>query len=186
MKSRTQRHNQNDNISPAKHDIIMDPRQIVEKGMDSAGNIDHLNASTPTKKRRSVSVNIGESPLSWLYTHGHLDERQYLAGEKLRSDYECASLGPNVTMSWDPMPPSKGRRGALGYMESSETMVNAKERFDAALAVLGQGLEDVAWRVICNCESVSSAEKALGWPTRSGKLVLKLALDRLAVYYHIK
>lgn len=186
MKSLSQKDNPNDNITPAEQKRLSDPRQIVEKGMDSAGNVDHLNASTPTKKRRSVSVNIGESPLSWLYTHGHLDERQYLAGEKLRSDYERASLGPNVTMSWDPMPPSKGRRGASGYMEASESMANAKQRFDAALAVLGQGLDDVAWRVICNCESVSSAEKALGWPTRSGKLVLKLALDRLAKYYHIK
>jgi hypothetical protein len=29
------------------------------------------------------------------------------------------------------------------------------------------------------------AETALGWPARAGKLVLGLALDRLAKYYRI-
>ena len=30
------------------------------------------------------------------------------------------------------------------------------------------------------------AEKALQWPARSGKLVLKLALDRVADFYRIR
>jgi hypothetical protein len=29
------------------------------------------------------------------------------------------------------------------------------------------------------------AERALGWPARAGKLVLCLALDRLAVFYRV-
>jgi hypothetical protein len=38
-------------------------------------------------------------------------------------------------------------------------------------------------RVCCFLEGIESAEKALGWPSRSGKLVLGLALDRLARHY---
>ncbi|MGQ3066100.1 MAG: DUF6456 domain-containing protein [Sphingopyxis sp.] len=45
------------------------------------------------------------------------------------------------------------------------------------------GLADICWRVICAGEGIGGAEKALGWPARSGKLVLGLALDRLARFY---
>lgn len=161
-----------------------EPREIKEYAMRS-GRVDRLSQTSAQRSNRSVSINIGESPLSWLFAHKHLSERQFLAGEKLRNDYERASLGANVTMSWNPMPPSKGRRAAPGHLDQSESSYHAKERFDNAIQCLGDGLDAVAWRVICNCESVSSAEKALGWPTRSGKLVLKLALDRLAHHYRI-
>ncbi len=169
-----------------KHKIAnTDPRTLLEHSVNREGEVERKTKPENNKSFRSVTLNVGESPLSWLFTHGHLDERQFLAGEKLRHDYERAALGPNVTMSWDPMPPSKGRRGARGFMDPSESALHAKERFDDALLAVGDGLSNVAWRVICNGESVSSAEKSLGWPTRSGKLVLKLALDRLAQYYHI-
>jgi len=49
----------------------------------------------------------------------------------------------------------------------------------------GKGLSDILWRVVCACESVPDAEKALEWPARSGKLVLKLALDRVADFYRL-
>jgi hypothetical protein len=39
--------------------------------------------------------------------------------------------------------------------------------------------------VVCACETVPAAEKALEWPARSGKLVLRLALDRVADFYRI-
>jgi len=41
----------------------------------------------------------------------------------------------------------------------------------------------VLWRVVCAGEGLPVAEKALGWPARSGKVVLGLALDRLADHY---
>jgi hypothetical protein len=39
--------------------------------------------------------------------------------------------------------------------------------------------------VICAGEGVPVAEKGLGWPARSGRLVLTLALDRLAGFYGV-
>ena len=41
-------------------------------------------------------------------------------------------------------------------------------------------------RVVCACEALPSAEKSLGWPARSGRLVLTLALDRIADYYRVR
>jgi hypothetical protein len=67
----------------------------------------------------------------------------------------------------------------------NEQQVAAKQRFDGAIAAAGSGLEDVLWRVVCSGETLPIAEKALDWPVRSGKLVLKLALDRVAEYYRL-
>jgi len=38
---------------------------------------------------------------------------------------------------------------------------------------------------VCNGEALPETEKALGWPVRSGKLVLRIALDRVAGFYGI-
>ncbi|MEX0342142.1 MAG: DUF6456 domain-containing protein, partial [Erythrobacter sp.] len=68
----------------------------------------------------------------------------------------------------------------------SERQLSAKARFDAAMAEAGPGLSDILWRVACAGEGLPTAEKALEWPARSGKLVLRLALDRVASYYRIR
>lgn len=133
--------------------------------------------------RRSVTVNLAESPLGWLLARGLVSRRQHEAGERLRSDWEMAGLGPRVTMRWDAAPAARGRRGPDAPLDPTLAGIAAKRRFDAAIAALGGGLADVAWRVVCAGEGLEPAEKALGWPRRSGKLVLTMALDRLADHY---
>ena len=133
-------------------------------------------------KRRSVTVNLAESPLAWLHSRGHLDDRLFDAGERLRADYERAQLSPSITMRWDPV---RIKGGPDAGLSPTERQIAAKARFDGALAEAGNGLSDVLWRVVCAGESVPDAEKALQWPARSGKLVLKLALDRVAGFYRI-
>lgn len=133
-------------------------------------------------KRRTATVNLRESPLSWLHARGHLDDRRFAAGELLRGDYERAGLAPSVTMHWDSI---RLEPGADAAMLPSERRLAAKARFDGAMASAGRGLTDILWRVVCACEALPLAERALGWPARSGKLVLKLALDRVADFYRI-
>lgn len=136
------------------------------------------------RRIRTVTVNLAESPLGWLRSRGLVDARQFEAGERLRADYELAALGPRVTMRWDGAPLGSGRSGAAS-IDPGTAHIAAKRRFDAALAALGGGLSDVAWRVICAGEGLPVAEKHLGWPVRSGRLVLTLALDRLADHYRL-
>ena len=50
---------------------------------------------------------------------------------------------------------------------------------------VGPGLSDILWRVVCACEGLPVAEKALGWPVRAGRVVLTLALERLARHYRL-
>ena len=155
------------------------PRKLVERELTSAGP---RRSGTAQPRRRSVTVNLGESPLAWLHARGHVEDRLFDAGERLRADYERAQLGPNVTMRWDPVRArSTGEQG----LTTTERQIAAKDRFDGALAAAGKGLQDVLWRVVCGCEALPEVEKALGWPARSGKLVLKLALERVADFYRI-
>ena len=133
-------------------------------------------------RRRSVTVNLAESPLGWLHARGHLDARLFDAGERLRADYERAQLGPSVTMRWDPVRIRSTNKDGLA---PSERQVAARARFDSAIAAAGKGLEDILWRVVCACETVTAAEKELDWPARSGKLVLRIALERVAEFYRI-
>jgi hypothetical protein len=53
----------------------------------------------------------------------------------------------------------------------------------AALAELGPGLGDVALRCCCYLEGLESAERRMGWSARSGKIVLRIALQRLKRHY---
>lgn len=132
-------------------------------------------------RRRSVTVNLAESPLAWLGARGLLTARQIEAGERLRADYERAALAPSVTMRWAP----RVDGGAGTAPDPTHAQLAAKRRFDAAIAGVGRGLSDVLWRVVCAGEGLPVAEKALGWPARSGRVVLTMALDRLGDVYEL-
>ncbi|MGY6552507.1 MAG: DUF6456 domain-containing protein [Erythrobacter sp.] len=160
-------------------------RELTPEGPRRARSpFENSGAAPPAKPRRSVTVNLAESPLSWLHARGHIDDRLFDAGEQLRADYERAQLSPSVTMRWDPVR-VKGSGSDRG-LTAGEKQIAARRRFDGALAAAGKGLEDILWRVVCACEALPEAEKSLGWPARSGKLVLKLALERVADFYRIR
>ena len=138
------------------------------------------------KGGRGVTVNLAESPLTWLHARGHLSDVQFDAGERLRADWERAQLAPSVTMRWDAVRVRGACPGGIGAgLNPTERQIAAKLRFDEAVAAAGPGLSDVLWRVVCAGEALPEAERALSWPARSGKLVLKLALDRVATFYRI-
>src|SRR4051794_5547766 len=151
------------------------PRDGTERGGRGAG-----------QAARSVTVNLLESPLGWLIARGHVTLRQYHAGEKLREDWEHAHYPPRVTMSWDAPPPGRTARGAPETLAPTGRETRARARFDAAMKAVGPGLRDILWRIACAGEGMREAETALGWPARAGKLVLQMALDRLADHYRLR
>lgn len=158
-------------------------RILVERPLPRDGR--ERGAARSRPPARTVTVNLAESPLGWLLARGLVTERQFEAGERLREDWERAQIEPSVTMAWDSAPQSKIARGAPHALRESEKQVAAKKRLAAAVEAAGPGLSDIAWRVICAGEGMRDAERALGWPARAGKLVLCLALDRLADFYRI-
>ena len=158
-------------------------RVLVERELTSEGPVRQATTKgTARGKRRSVTVNLRESPIAWLHARGHLPTQLHDAGERLQRDYEQARLSANVTMRWDPVRVTQ--TGEFG-LSASERQIAAKQRFDAAMEAAGSGLDDILWRVVCAGEALPDAEKSMGWPARSGKLVLKLALERVADFYRI-
>jgi Domain of unknown function (DUF6456) len=132
-----------------------------------------------------VDINLAESPLGWLKRRALIDERQWLAGERLRADFYLGQQPARTTMSWDALPMGKTARGPAEHLDPTLAQINAKKRFGGAMGAAGPGLSDVLWRVVCVGEGLETAEKAMGWPARAGKLVLTLGLDRVAGYYRI-
>ncbi|HVI98956.1 MAG TPA: DUF6456 domain-containing protein [Sphingomonas sp.] len=155
-------------------------RHLAERSIDEHGVV----RGGKRRSGRSVTVNLAESPLSWLASRKLVTPRQVEAGERLRADYERAALPPRVTMCWDAAPGGRGA-GASVARDPTTAQIAAKRRFDAAIAEVGSGLSDILWRVVCAGEGISAAERGLGWPARAGKLVLTLALDRLADHYRL-
>ena len=160
-------------------------RLLAEKPLDAE---DAPKGPIERKRRpsRSVTVNLAESPLGWLLSRGLVTIRQFDAGERLRADWERAQLAPRVTMSWDAAAVSKRRGGQPAGADLTCSQIDARRRFHEAIASAGPGLADILWRVVCSGEGMREAETALGWPARAGKLVLTLALDRVADYYRIR
>lgn len=153
-------------------------RDLVERTIDGRGVI----GGGGVRGRRSVTVNLAESPLGWLRSRGMVDARQFEAGERLRDDYERAQVAPRTTMHWA----ARVDGGGGGGLDPAAAQIVAKQRFDDAMAALGGGLQDVAWRVICAGEALPAAERGLGWPARAGRIVLTLALDRLGDHYGLR
>ena len=152
-------------------------RDLLEMGLEDGV----VRAGAPARGR-TVTVNRAESPLAWLAARGLVDARQNEAGERLRADYERAQMAPSVTMNWSMVRVDGG--GARG--EPGGGQVAARRRFDGAIAAAGRGLGDVLWRTVCAGEPLPVAEKEMGWPARSGRVVLGLALDRLADHYGLR
>lgn len=139
---------------------------------------------TPQRMR----VNMAESPLQLLSRRRDAKGRPFLspgmvaAGERLREDFELAQMGPRVTQNWD-------RFMTAGISESGPTGAatggsdHARARVADALRELGPGMGDLVLRVCCFLEGLEMTERRLGWSARSGKIVLRLALDRLDRHY---
>lgn len=145
----------------------------------------------PDGSATRLRYNLAESPLALLGRKRDKHGAPYLsadlieAGERLREDFEIAQMGPKVAQNWDSflVPRDRGTvRPGRGPAEGPQA---ARERVQAAVTSLGPGLSDVVLRVCCFLEGLEAAEKRLGWSARSGKVVLRIALQRLAMHYGI-
>lgn len=139
-------------------------------------------------RSRSVRYNVAESPLAILARRRDPEGRPFLtddlvaAGERLREDFELAQMGPRTTQNWEGFL-TAGTRGTAPGRGPLDGPSGARQRVQDALADLGPGLGDVALRTCCFLEGIEAAERRMGWSARSGKIVLRIALQRLRMHY---
>lgn len=137
-----------------------------------------------------VTVNDGESPLAWLARRkgrdgrAMIDGNQFVAGEKLRADFTRGHLAPRVTSSWSGMARTRGSGGGAGEM--TDLIVASRQRVRHALEACGPEFAGVLMDVCCFLRGLEDVERERGWPPRSAKVVLQLALDRLARHYGLR
>ena len=138
---------------------------------------------------RRSRYNLAESPLTVLARRRDRNGEPFLSdelvrcGERLREDFELAQMEPGVTQNWN--------RFLTGGIDESSSPAKSKgygpeaarTRVVAALRELGPGLSDVALRCCCYLEGLENTEKRMGWSARSGKIVLRIALQRLKRHY---
>lgn len=158
-----------------------------------------MTAAHPPRSRGEPArplVNADESPIAWLRRRKDrngepmISEAQFQAGERLRADFWFAQMTPRTTTNWSAVSPARrGRRyGGSGAssVDISDRAVAAGERVRRALSEVGPELAGVLIDVCCHLQGLEDLERAAGWPQRSGKIVLQLALTRLARHYGLE
>lgn len=144
-------------------------------------------AKSAAKPAATALFNDAESPLTWLRARRGKDgkplisEAQFLAGERLRQDFERALLARRTTLNWDVA--GSGSRGGNLSAELSDGAIAARQRYHAALDSVGPELASMLAQVCCLSAGIEQAERVLELPARSGRAVLGLGLTALARHY---
>lgn len=138
---------------------------------------------------RKIRYSMPESPVALLGRRRDKDGKLFLeaelvvAAERLREDFELTQMGPRVAQNWDRFLTGNDKSSFRGDAGGAEGPRAARDRVAAALRDLGPGLGDMVLRCCCYLEGLEVAEKRMGWSARSGKIVLRIALQRLRRHY---
>jgi len=143
----------------------------------------------PAAPRRRMRYCAVETPLLALARRRDKTGQPFLAdelvtaGERLREDFELSQMGPKLAQNWEGFLTGGVQGGRAGGETMAQGPAAARARVTSALRDLGPGLADVALRCCCYLEGLETAERRMGWSARSGKIVLRIALQRLRRHY---
>ena len=162
-------------------------RELTAKAENMARGLIGENAeetpweTTPNRKR-TLRYLVTESPLIGLSRRRDKDGQTFLSkeqvsvGERLRQDFELSDLG------------TEDEDACLAILDMNDPdlpvgVQAARERLRLALTELGPGLADISLQCCCMLKGLELTEKKMGWSSRSGKIVLRIALTRLIQHY---
>jgi hypothetical protein len=142
------------------------------------------------RKTVAAVIDEAESPLGWLARRKGRDGQPLVpphrlaAGERLRSDFTRGALMPRMTVDWSRT--GSGGGGPRDPAAAHDTVIAARERVRLALSAVGPEFAGLLVDVCCFLKGLEAVEHERRWPARSAKVVLDLALERLARHYGFK
>jgi hypothetical protein len=130
----------------------------------------------------------GDTTLLWMFRRkdksgaGMIGPSAFAAGERLGADLTFAGMLPRVTMDWSgQMRANRSDEG--GRLNPTEAAMAARQRVNLALRAVGPEFSGLLFDLCGFCKGLEAIERDRGWPARSGKVVVKLALASLARHY---
>lgn len=150
---------------------------IIERPvMDGDGGVRVVRGYDADRVLRRLSFLRDGAGRPWL------DGAELTAAARLKADWARGEVGMVRGSDWTA--PPKGSTARAGGMDGVlAAHCDARRRVNDALAKLAAPLRGVVERVVLREEGLEALERAEAWPTRSGKLALKLALAQLATNY---
>ena len=140
----------------------------------------------PAIETEPVFKGSPETPLMTLARRRNKDGTYFLtralvaAGNRFHDDFEIAqTVRPDGFSHEDWLRCASGA-ALSGGSEKQQLLI---ERVAATLRDLGPELSDISLRCCCYLDGLGLSEQSLGWSARSGKVVLRIALQRLKRYY---
>jgi hypothetical protein len=133
--------------------------------------------------------NAAESPLAWLrHRRGRdgkplLGDAAFAAGERLRADLTRAALVAGPGAGWSPSGRVDGGGWRPDRLNQNETVLAARQRVRRALEAVGPDFAGLLVDVCGFLTPIADLEAEQNWPVRSGKVILRLALEALARHY---
>ncbi len=171
--------------SPERIRIAAAGLQVLRAARRKAAKATRTTAAALARNARA------EGPLAWLrqrrnrFGEPFMSEAQIGAAERLAEDHWRGGMSPRVTANWSAFAPrDRTPRATPGFgVEMNDLVLRARQRLYAALDAVGPELSPILVEVCCNGRGLESIEAAAGWPSRTARIVLGLALTKLARHY---
>jgi hypothetical protein len=135
-----------------------------------------VQADTRSTVLDQLRQRLDAAGLPWIGAAAHM------AGERLAADLTFAGMLPKTTMDWSRGAPSD-RGGMRHGLNPTEAAMAARQRADQAFRAVGPDFAGVLMDVCGFDKGLETLERERNWPVRSGKLVVRFALNALARHY---
>jgi len=162
------------NAAPVEAEPFREQHQSIAQKHIPMDGADHI-----------VRYDESESPLAWLARRKGRSGQPMIspveleAGERLRRDLTIAQMLPRTTSHWG----GEAVDGGGTPMDFSDKIISARQRATRALDAAGPELSGLLVDICGFLKGLEQIETERRWPARSAKLVLHIALSRLARHY---